>query len=252
VNPEQIGPFLKQVALTDPRILPNDEQEAIAAIALWAVSLADVDDQFALNAVARHYGQSPYLVKPSDIAAQWRTHVRNRAERYVDPVPTADPDNITAYNAELLAGRRSRANSTPRAALGPGKHELAALTYQEEDLGAMRLEGDLKRMWAGVGKQAKADNERRKRLVLAHPDLAERLGKPPINIRPDAWSGFVAQEIGASGINNSPIRRALAALVAEAERRADAALQVAFANIADLAAKYDTPPATPDGSNNRP
>jgi len=219
MTPEHVGPFLKQIALTDPRILPTDEQEAVAAIALWAVSLTDVDDHFALNAVAKHYADSPYLVKPSDIASQWRAHVRDRANRYVDPVPTANPDNPAAYNAELLAGRRSHTTNTPRTALGPGRYAIAALAYEPDDLGAMRLEGDLKRMWAGVGQQAKDDNARRKALVLAHPDLAERLGKAPINIRPDAWTGYVPMELGTAGINHSPIRRALAALVEEAERR---------------------------------
>jgi hypothetical protein len=219
MTPEHVGPFLKQIALTDPRILPTDTEEAIAAIALWAVSLADVDDHFALNAVARHYADSPYLIKPSDIAGQWRAHVRDRASRYVDPLPIADPDNPTAYNAELAAGRRSGTTNTPSAALGPGMPTVAALAYEPEDLGAMRLEGDLKRMWTGVGKQAKAENDRRKRLVLAHPDLAERLGQAPINIRLDCWSGFVPQELGVNGINRSPVRRALAALVEEAERR---------------------------------
>lgn len=239
MTPDQIGPFLKQIALTDPRILPNDQDEALATIALWAVTLADVDPQFALNAVAQHAAQSPYLIKPSDIAAQWRTHVRDRAARHVDPVPAADPDDVTAYNAELRATRAAAAGNViplhgPRTALGPGKHELATLTYEEDDLGAMRLEGDLARMWAGVGQQAKDENDRRKRLVLAHPDLAERLGKPPINIRPDAWTGFVPMEIGVNGINRSPTRRALAALVAEAEQRATA------------------PAATPDGGNTAP
>ena len=226
MTPDQIGPFLKQIALIDSRILPNDQDEAAAAIAVWAVALIDVDPQFALNAVGRHAAQSPYLVKPSDIAAQWRTHIRDRAERHVDPLPAADPDDPIAYNAELRASRAAAASNvlafTPRAALGPGRYETAALAYEEEDLGAMRLEGDLKRMWEGVDKRAKDENSRRKRLVLAHPDLAERLGRPPINIRPDAWTGYVPMEIGVNGINRSPICRALAALLAEAERRATA------------------------------
>jgi hypothetical protein len=221
MNPDQIGPFLERVSLTDPRILPDDKAEALAATALWAVTLADVDPGFAIDAVAQHYSQSPYLVKPSDIAAQWRTHVRNRAERYVDPLPAADPDDVAAYNAELLAGRRSGAHSTPRAALGPGMPHVAALSYEEEDLGEMRMQGDLARMWKGVSAQAKAENDRRKRLVLAHPDLAAKLTEAPIGFaRPDCWSGYVAMEIGINGINRSPIRRALAALLAEAERRA--------------------------------
>jgi hypothetical protein len=228
MTPDQIGPFLERVSLTDPRILPDDQAEALAATALWAVAMAEVDAQFALNAVAKHYAQSPYLVKPSDIAAQWRTHVRNRAERHVDPVPAADPEDPAAYNAELRASRAAAAANViplhgPRAALGPGRYETTALNYEEEDLGAMRLDGDLARMWTGVGQQAKDDNARRKALVLAHPDLAERIGKAPINIRPDAWTGYVPMEIGVNGINRSPIRRALAALVAEAEQRATVA-----------------------------
>jgi len=220
--PAEIGPFLKRVAVTDPRILPGDEDEAFAATALWAVALRDVDFAFALNAVAAHYSRSPFLVKPSDIADLWRIHVKNSVSHYVDPAP--DTDDPHEYIAQIAAGRRAVQHGAPvptiRAAIGPGAPEIAALAYQEEDLSAMRMEGDLKRMWEGVGKQAKADNDRRKRLVLAHEDLAQKLGEAPINIRPDAWSGFVPMEHGAAGFNNSPIRRALAELVAEAERRA--------------------------------
>lgn len=224
MTPDQLPAFLKQVSLADPRLLPGDKAEAMAMAALWSVALADVDLEFALNAVGRHYAKSPFQVKPADVADQWRNHVKDRAQRYVDPVPTADPDDPIAYNAELLATRQAAVQTghipRPRTAIGPGAPEIAALAYEEEDLSAMRLEGDLKRMWEGVGGQAHAENKRRRGLVLAYEDLAERLAKAPINIRPDCWTGFVPQELGAGGLNRSPIRRALAELVAEAERRA--------------------------------
>lgn len=223
MEPTEIGPFLKRATAVDPRLLPGDADEAIAATALWAVALADVPYEFAVNALAEHGGNSPYQVRPSDITAMWKRHSAAQLGPYVDPLPKADPDDPQAYAAELRAGRVAAATSpvgTIRQALGPGKHELAALTYEEEDLNAMRQQGDLKRMWNGVGKQARDENDRRKHLVLAHDDLTAKLAEPPINIKPECWSGFVPMERGVNGLNRSPVRRALAALVAEAERRA--------------------------------
>lgn len=225
MTPDQIGPFLRRVAVTDPRILPTDEEEAFAATALWAVALIDVDYGFALNAVAQHYGKSPFLVKPSDVVERWRAQARDKAERHIDPLPAADPDDPVAYAAELRASRQAAAAGTgpqqsARAALGPGRYEIAANSYQEDDLSAMRMEGDLKRMWSGSGERGKAEMARCKALVLAHEDLAARLAQPPINIRPDAWTGFIPMEQGGNGLNRSPVRRALAEILAEAERRA--------------------------------
>lgn len=63
-------------------------------------------------------------------------------------------------------------------------------------------------------------------LVLAHPDLAEQLTKPPLNFsRPEAWDGYIPPETwgetarGHPRFNDSPRRIALLALVAEARRR---------------------------------
>lgn len=224
MEPNLIRPFLRRAAATDPRILPGDEEEAFAATALWAVALADVPFEFAVNAIAEHSARSPYQVRPSDITDLWRRHSASALAPYVDPLPAADPDDPAAYAAELRAGRAAAATAgeapTVRQALGPGRYEIAATSYEEEDLAAMRMEGDLKRMWAGVGKQALDENDRRRLLVLAHDDLAAKLGEAPINIKPECWSGFVPMERGVNGLNRSPVRRALAALVAEAERRA--------------------------------
>lgn len=224
MEPNQIRPFLKRAALTDARILPHDLEEALATTALWAVALAEIPYEFAVNAIAEHYAKSPFQVRPSDITDLWRRHSAGTLAPYVDPLPAADPDDPIAWAAELRAGRAAVAAGLPaptvRQAIGPGGNEIGILAFQEEDLTAMRMQGDLKRMWAGANKQAHAENDRRKRLVLAHEDLAARLEQPPINMKPDCWSGYVPMEQGGNGLNNSQTRRALAALVAEAERRA--------------------------------
>lgn len=225
MTPDQIPQLIKQISYADPRILPVEEDELIAMAGLWAIVLAEVDYAFALNAAGQHYANSPFTVRPSDIAEQWRTRTHDLSGRHVDPLPAADPDDPWAYNAELRATRKAAAGNvvpfqSPRRALGPGGTERAVLAYEPEDLGAMRLEGDLKRMWAGVGPRAKDENARRKALVLKHEDLAKKLTEPPIGLaRADCWTGFVPQEHNGAGLNRSPIRIALAQLVTAAELR---------------------------------
>lgn len=226
MKPDQIPQLIKRISYADPRILPAEEEELIVMTALWASVLADVDHDFALHAVGRHYAQSPFTIRPSDIAILWHARVKDLAERHVDPVPAASPDNEAAYRAELGATRQAAASNVipirgPRAALGPGMPEVAASSYAIEDIHAIRIEGDIKRMYRDEIAKSAAENDRRKALVLKHDDLAKRLTEPPVGFaRPDCWTGFVPMEHNAAGLNRSPIRQALAALVAEAERRA--------------------------------
>lgn len=91
---------------------------------------------------------------------------------------------------------------------------------------ALRAEGDLKEALRALVSDARAACDRNRRLVLAHPDLAERLTLPPCGFsRPDVWTGYIAPELidinrHGDGIrNDSPCRAQLVALVAEAERR---------------------------------
>jgi hypothetical protein len=57
-------------------------------------------------------------------------------------------------------------------------------------------------------------------MVLAHPDLAERLTQPPLSYqRPEQWNGFVPPDTFNGQHNDSPRRAALVAIVAEAESR---------------------------------
>ncbi|MER6607334.1 hypothetical protein ABT282_15830 [Streptomyces sp. NPDC000927] len=107
MTPEQVPQLLKQVSYADPRILPEDPQEVAGLAALWASVLADVPAQFAMQAVGTHYAKSPYPIKPSDISTLWQAVVRDRMRRDVDPAPPVDPDNETAYRAQLAARRRA-------------------------------------------------------------------------------------------------------------------------------------------------
>lgn len=91
-----------------------------------------------------------------------------------------------------------------------------------EDIRLLRQQGDLGQTLRELVKQAAAADQSRKALVLRHEDLAERLTQPPIDFsRPDCWTGYLAPELLPSGARNtSPIRAALIAIVAEAEKRA--------------------------------
>ena len=225
MTPDQIGPFLERVALTDPRILPADRDEAMAAIALWAVALADVDAAFALNAVAQHYAKSPFQVKPSDINDLWRAHVKNSVSHYVDPAP--DTDDPVEYRNQLAAGRQAARHGhipTGRQAIGPGQYETAgaaaATAFTDGDIRAIRAEGDFKQLWAETQRTQKTADEARKRLVLQHEDLAEALRQAHKLSSADKWNGRIPPELLPSGARNpSPVRAALVAIVAEAEKR---------------------------------
>ncbi|MEU0236811.1 hypothetical protein ABZ234_03905 [Nocardiopsis sp. NPDC006198] len=66
-------------------------------------------------------------------------------------------------------------------------------------------------------------NAERRRAVLAHPDLAERLTLPPLNFSsPDRWEGYIPPEMWQQVPNNSPRRLALVAIYEEALSRATA------------------------------
>ena len=100
------------------------------------------------------------------------------------------------------------------------------MNLTEQDVRELRRQGDLIALMKQARAAAHAENTRRRALVLRHPDLAERLTQPPIShTTPQHWTGYVPPEYdapsvgGGQPINTSPARRALAALVAEAEAR---------------------------------
>lgn len=227
MNPAEIGPFLKRAAATDTRILPNDAEEAIATTALWAVAMADIPFEFAVNSIAAHYAKSPYQVRPSDITDLWKQHIRRTAGQ---PDPTPDTDDPVEYRRQLAANRRAAhrepVTATTAIAALSGRPVLAPAVGRteltEDDVRALRQQKDLARLLKEGNSRAKELCERRKRLVLGYPDLAERLTEPPLAYaRPDCWNGGLGtDEIQDGRPNRSPSYLQLAAICAEAERRA--------------------------------
>lgn len=99
--------------------------------------------------------------------------------------------------------------------------------FTEQDIRELRAQGDLIAFMKQARAAALAENARRRALVLRYPDLAARLTDPPVrHTTPEHWTGYIPPAYdaptlgGAAPINHSPARAALAALVAEAERRA--------------------------------
>jgi hypothetical protein len=105
----------------------------------------------------------------------------------------------------------------------------------ESGIREIRQQGDLRTYLRDLQAEARSNNNRLKALVLAHPDLAAQLLEKPLAFeRPEQWSGYIAGNHWDGRPNRSPYREQLAALVAEAERRANTPATA----------------ATPNGSNN--
>lgn len=137
MTPDQIPDLLKQVSYADPRLLPGDERELLGLAALWATVLADVPADFAIHAVGQHYAQSPFPIKPSDIADRWNTQARDRLNRdngTFEPTdhPNLDPDDIAGYLATLRGQRHAVAqgiqqpNTVKAITAGPAAAEVTA------------------------------------------------------------------------------------------------------------------------------
>ncbi|AZM91459.1 hypothetical protein [Streptomyces sp. W1SF4] len=112
MNPDQIPQLLKQVSYADPRVLPEDRKELQGLAALWAGVLIDVPAEFAMWAVGQHYAESPFPIKPSDIAGRWRAHVRDRMNRHTGTLepghhPELDPDDAEGFIRALRTERRA-------------------------------------------------------------------------------------------------------------------------------------------------
>lgn len=90
---------------------------------------------------------------------------------------------------------------------------------------ALRAEGDFREALAALVDDARAQCDRRRRMVLAHPDLAQQLTAAPCKFAtPEAWTGYIAPATydvrgSEQARNESPYRAQLVAIVAAAEAR---------------------------------
>lgn len=81
--------------------------------------------------------------------------------------------------------------------------------------------------WMKALADAKRETQERRKRVLAHPDLAAQLTQPPLALTdPVKWNGYIPPRTLPSGdgnpydkVNDSPVRRQLVAIAAEALRR---------------------------------
>lgn len=90
----------------------------------------------------------------------------------------------------------------------------------DADMGALRRDRDLAPYLRSMQEAARAECVRRRALVLAYPDLAQRLTEPPHGwTAPERWNGYIPPATWNQSPNTAPQRRALLELVAEAERR---------------------------------
>ncbi|MFE2681700.1 zinc finger domain-containing protein [Streptomyces mirabilis] len=126
----EVAAVLSYIGRLDPRTIRTDAGETRDQIAQWQALLDDVP--FATDhgwdvreAIRAHVLDSPYPILPVDVARRWRAHRRDRLDRHTDPTPAADPDDPTAWRAELLRARNAvaagvAAPSTHRQITGGG------------------------------------------------------------------------------------------------------------------------------------
>lgn len=214
MTPDQIPQLITNISLADPRIMPSDTSEILAMAALWAAILKDVPPEYAMNAVGEHYAKSPFTIKPSDIATRWNSEVRRRMERHTDPTPNVDPDNELAYRRALRDGRTAVAQG----AVAPANIRQLTSGVSESDIRAMRQQGDLAEFIRAGMAEGKRNAAARRALILRHPDIAAKLLLPPLNYKfPEQWAGAMPPENWGGSLNNAPERKAILALVEEAE-----------------------------------
>lgn len=115
-------------------------------------------------------------------------------------------------------------------------------TFPSPDPVAARAE--MNRQWRTAMANSRAESAARRARVLAHEDLAKRLTEPPLRLsNPQRWSGWIPPRTLAEDtcaecardrracrgrphlarVNDSPYRRALVEIAAEALRRETAA-----------------------------
>ncbi|KUH38412.1 MULTISPECIES: hypothetical protein [Streptomyces] len=230
MTPEQTAALLAYAVRLDPRLAITDEDAADERLDQWCDLLADVPataphpdghNWDAAQAVRHHIASSPYRIQPSDISRPWHTFKADIIGRHTgtfEPTdhPEINPDDPTgdAYVAALRAERRAVATGRRM----PTSARAIAPAVSQADVSAMRQQKDLARFIKDTGRQAAARCAARRAAVLRHPDLTERLHDL---LGPGEWNGYLAPEEWGGRTNDSPIRRKLAEIVAEAEARAE-------------------------------
>ncbi|MEV4440428.1 hypothetical protein AB0K09_15665 [Streptomyces sp. NPDC049577] len=125
---DDVYALFDRIALVDDRIVRTNPVDAAGQAEMWAVILTDVPLPFAAHAVIRHYQQSPFPLRPADIAEQWRLHIRDRLERHTESEPPEGDTGDDTYRAALLAERRAVASGVAEPRPVPAPRALTAST----------------------------------------------------------------------------------------------------------------------------
>jgi hypothetical protein len=95
---------------------------------------------------------------------------------------------------------------------------------EEHEVSEMRAQGDWQAYRKAVAVEVLTMRSERRKAVLAHPDLAEKLMDPPLKMSsPEKWTGYVPSPTVEAkhhqDANPSPYRAQLVAIVRVAEQR---------------------------------
>lgn len=230
MNRSEAAKILTKASAFDGRD-PNSEAAATA----WAEALEDVPaDADAFAAVSRFYSDS---TGTDPGARRWlephqlRTIRRKiRAERLAANTVVYDgnPDEtaseyLTNHREQIANVASGFASAQPALkALGSRPAPAVQADLSEDDIRALRQQNDLAAMLRDALARASEENGERRRIVLARPEIAERLTQPPASFaRPDCWSGYVAPDRLPDGQpNRSPVRAQIAEILAAAQQAA--------------------------------
>ncbi|MFI9720750.1 hypothetical protein ACIHFE_13995 [Streptomyces sp. NPDC052396] len=117
---QHVAALLNYAATVDSRVrrLMATQEQAAATIRSWAEALAHIPavaeavDWDASRAARRYYEQANgdrsaqfRPIEPADLLAAWAPFRAELMNRHTDPLPAVDPDDVTAWRAELLGTR---------------------------------------------------------------------------------------------------------------------------------------------------
>lgn len=140
----EIAALLAYIGRLDPRTI-RVGNEARDQLDQWDELVGDVPMATphgwdALLAARQHIRVSPYQILPADIVRPWESYRRDRLSRHTDPTPSVDPDDQTAWTAELFGTRHAVAAGTAQPA------QYRAITVDRE-----RIEPSLEARLREVG-----------------------------------------------------------------------------------------------------
>ncbi|MFC5720353.1 hypothetical protein ACFP1Z_09285 [Streptomyces gamaensis] len=188
---QHVAALLNFCATVDSRVRRSmaTQEQAAATIRSWAEALAhvpavaDTVDWDASRAARRYYEQAHgdrsaqfRPIEPADLLAAWAPYRAELMNRHTDPLPTADPDDVVAWRAELLGTRHAVAHGQQP----PSEHRALTAGGPHPD-----VEARLRAIGSCIPAAARAELARY-RPTRAAREAAVAAGQPdPLGVRCD-------------------------------------------------------------------